>query len=63
MALNVGLGAIPARLRLMFLIFPDSLRILLRGDIPAADNILTKIEADAMASDEDEPACAYGLRV
>lgn len=60
----VGLGTIPARLRLMFLILPESLRTLLRrGDIPAADNILTKIEAGAMASDEDVPACAYGLRV
>ncbi|KAK0199325.1 general substrate transporter [Desarmillaria ectypa] len=49
----VGLGAIPAGLQLLFLLFlPESPRImLLRGDLLAAQKIMTKIYALAKPSD------------
>ncbi|KAK0447257.1 hypothetical protein EV421DRAFT_191760 [Armillaria borealis] len=57
MALNGWIRSHSCSSMINVFILPESLRILLRrGDVPAADNILRKIEADAMASDEDVPA-------
>ncbi|SJL13177.1 related to Myo-inositol transporter 1 [Armillaria ostoyae] len=49
----VGLGAVPAGIQLVFLLFlPESPRImLLRGDLPAAQKIMTKIYAHAKPAD------------
>ncbi|PBK85306.1 general substrate transporter [Armillaria gallica] len=49
----VGLGAVPAGIQLVFLLFlPESPRImLLRGDLPAAQRIMTKIYAHAKPVD------------
>ncbi|KAK0499128.1 general substrate transporter [Armillaria luteobubalina] len=49
----VGLGAVPAGIQLIFLLFlPETPRImLLRGDLPAAQEIMTKIYAHAKPAD------------
>ncbi|KAK0479250.1 general substrate transporter [Armillaria novae-zelandiae] len=49
----VGLGAVPAGIQLIFLLFlPETPRImLLRGDLPAAQKIMTKIYAHAKPAD------------